>query len=820
MNKRFSKLVATLLVTAMIIGAMPFIMPAKAAPPLPPAFWIMPQTEAFDTNTAYVGYRFNVTAWVATTAAQSYDWQAAIYYDFTYLNNTGVWMSATPNNDMSQWFKTNGVVNTVYNGYNIATGNDLGLNYTLVGESLKAGSPGPQFIPPSSGSLFIAEFEIMSAPAPGNTLTSLIQFSPPGAVWSSIVDDPLGQTEPGFSFGSCAYSFAWIAPAAITPQIVNFTTNYFNMYTNWIGATFNEVVEFTGVGSGWFMTNATADFLYNSTLLAVTNVAFDPLWTGTNSYTFPIAGDLSMFVQNPSSTPSGTVVLATITFQILNQDNVPPKPYAYHDNSQRTLTNLTAYSSYNSVGLITMNAFSPVPDIWVFAYLTAPPPFLCVTGASLGPNPSYGATFVVNVTLNDVAEPSQHLIGVQYRLLFDDTYLEPILVEEGPFFPYWATQEDLAGYTPASYPPGTFFVSFINDSYGTYGANILLGHMILPNNTGYWNEPLPNGDGVIAIITFKVIYPISYGEQNICTSLHFATDSSMEAIGLDNMVSQNVVDVQLGPPCESQVCITWDWPGRMLDLYGGAVNSYMIPLDDQPIPQFVPPYGGQGLGAPMDLVEPQSWVYLNANVTYNYFPVQHKNVAFEVQEPDGTVYTKMTAFTDEYGVASVGFRMPWPCDDPESLFGIWHVTSTVQLADNLTQDTMDFKYNFLVTIFKVTTDAYQYAHPGNTVGLPYCVQITFDYGSLAMQYYPALFVISIVDNLGVTVGIATVETTIGGAVYCTWANGSATVEICLPKWAYAGIATIHIAGFNFEPSQGGVAITPEWVGPEIAIQPY
>jgi hypothetical protein len=133
---------------------------------------------------------------------------------------------------------------------------------------------------------------------------------------------------------------------------------------------------------------------------------------------------------------------------------------------------------------------------------------------------------------------------------------------------------------------------------------------------------------------------------------------------------------------------------------------------------------------------------------------------------------------------------------------------------------MDFKYDFLVHIFKVTTDAYQYAHPGNTVGLPYCVQITFEYGSLAMQLYPALFVISIVDNLGVTVGIATVETTIGGAVYCTWANGTATVEICLPKWAYAGIATIHIAGFNFEPSQGGVAITPEWVGPEIAIQPY
>ena len=51
----------------------------------------------------------------------------------------------------------------------------------------------------------------------------------------------------------------------------------------------------------------------------------------------------------------------------------------------------------------------------------------------------------------------------------------------------------------------------------------------------------------------------------------------------------------------------------------------------------------------MDVVEPQSWVYLWANVTYNYWPVQHKNVAFEIQEPDGTVCTELSAFTDTYG---------------------------------------------------------------------------------------------------------------------------------------------------------------------------
>jgi len=734
----------------MIIGAMPLIMPAKAVPPLPPAFWIIPETKAYDTNTASVGTKFNVTVWVATTVAKSYDWQAAVYYNQVQLNCTNLWMSA-PLNDMSAWFKNNGVTPQVYGGFSTSFGFDIGMAYVLVGETLKAGAPGPQWIPASTDTLFIAEFEIMAAPGPGDTLSSLLQFSPVGAVWGTFVDDDLGNIEPGFSFGTCAYSFAWVAPAAITPQIVNSTTNYFNMYTHWIGTTFDEVVEFTGVGAGWYMKNATTDFLYNGTLLVVTNVAFDPLWTGANTFDNTTAGTLKLFVETPSSTPSGTVVLATVTFKILNQADVPPKPYGYHDNSVRTLNNTAAYSSYESIGLIDMNPQPATPDIWVFAYLTAPPPYLCLTGASLGPDPSYGETFTVNVTLNDVSEPSQHLIGVMYRVLFNSTILEAVLVEEGPFFQYWATQEALGGNPPNSYPPGTFFVDFINDSEFIYGDNVLIGQMIYPDNTGIWNEPLPDGSGVIAMITFKVIYPISYGEQNICTTLSIATDSSMEAIGLDNMVDQNVVDVQLAPPCESQVCITWDWPGRMLDLYGGAVNSYMIELDDQPIPQFVPPYGGQGLGVPMDLVEPQSWVYLNANVTYNYWPVQHKNVAFEIQEPDGTVYTKLTAFTDDYGVASIGFRMPWPCDNPEILFVIWHITATVQLADEVVIDTMDYKYDYLVHIFKVTTDAYQYAHPGNTVGLPYCVQIYFEYGSLAMQLYPALFVISIVDNLGVTV---------------------------------------------------------------------
>jgi hypothetical protein len=324
------------------------------------------------------------------------------------------------------------------------------------------------------------------------------------------------------------------------------------------------------------------------------------------------------------------------------------------------------------------------------------------------------------------------------------------------------------------------------------------------------------GTGVVTIITFQLLYQ-SFGEGNYTTPLNIVDE---EAIALDNLIDQNIITYAMSDPHNGTVTVTTALLGRMIDEYGGAVNSGLIPLVGDPYLQFQYPYGGQGLNAPMDLVEPQSWVWLHANVTYNYWPVQFKLVAFEIKMPNGTVYTKLSAFTDPNGVATVGFRMPWPCDintTSSSLIGVWTEISTVQLADVVISDTLQWHYDYLVHVWKVTTlppDKFQYNHGE-------CVQITFDYGSHAQQYYPALFVVSIVDELGVTVGIAMVDTTFGGAVFCQYKNSTRqTVGICIPKWAYAGIATIHTNTFNWEPSQGGVAIAPEFVGPTIAIQPY
>jgi hypothetical protein len=332
--------------------------------------------------------------------------------------------------------------------------------------------------------------------------------------------------------------------------------------------------------------------------------------------------------------------------------------------------------------------------------------------------------------------------------------------------------------------------------------------MILPDDMGVWHNPMPKGTGVLATITFRVIYQ-SFGDPDQSGPLEIVEQL---AIGLDNLVDQNIVDVPLLPPVNCTYTITTNLPGRVLDLYGYASNSGYGPIDWQEILQFPPPYGGQGPNAPMDLVEEQSYVTLHANVTYNYWPVQHKLVGFQVNYPDGSLYGNFFAFSDVNGVATVGFRMPWPCDNPESLFGVWHVVAGVQVADVYMNDTMDFHYDYLVHIFKVTTDKYEYNHGEN-------VEVCVTFGSHAQQDYPILLKVDITDELGVVIGHFEIATTVGGTVFCQYKNTTLCGSIWIPKWAYTGIATVHVNIFDQEPIFGGAPWTPE-VTTTIAIQPY
>jgi hypothetical protein len=210
--------------------------------------------------------------------------------------------------------------------------------------------------------------------------------------------------------------------------------------------------------------------------------------------------------------------------------------------------------------------------------------------------------------------------------------------------------------------------------------------------------------------------------------------------------------------------------GRQIDLY---------------VCDYPDPYGGQGPNRPADLFWPQKEVCLCANVTYNLWPEQNKDVAFQIIDPYGETYALLCARTNEVGVAMICFRLPWMCDDPEYYFGEWCVIATVDIACIHVNDTMCFKYDYMGRLWKKTEDKSSYLHGE-------CIEVTIDYGSAAMMTYDVLITVVGLDETGVPFDFGYVWVTIGGAEYCTYNNGTTTVIICIPKWARAGRAEIHV----------------------------
>ncbi|MDH7563920.1 MAG: cohesin domain-containing protein [Candidatus Bathyarchaeota archaeon] len=92
--------------------------------------------------------------------------------------------------------------------------------------------------------------------------------------------------------------------------------------------------------------------------------------------------------------------------------------------------------------------------------------------------------FNITVMIYNVSA-SDGLIGVQFELRYNSTYLEPIAIYQGTFLnnSAWAQH-------------GTIATFYHEEDRTVYGE------MILPNGTGEWNPPFPEGNGTMAIVTF------------------------------------------------------------------------------------------------------------------------------------------------------------------------------------------------------------------------------------------------------------------------------------------------------------------------------
>jgi len=333
---------------------------------------------------------------------------------------------------------------------------------------------------------------------------------------------------------------------------------------------------------------------------------------------------------------------------------------------------------------------------------------------TFGPEPVVGTEFDVNIKMNQL-DKNWKLIGVQFRLDYDALLVEPVSVTEGPYMtdPYYA-------------PYGTFFVSYFET---IPQPHVLVGDLILPDGMGNWNPPFlggvdpdyVNGSGIIATIRFRIIqqiYPMTMvGDFHLWDEL--AVDPDANEIPNDPSIDGTVT------------ILTTPLPGRVIDVFT----------------QYPAPFGGQGPDMPSDMYWPQKEVWLYANVTYNWWPMQQKLVGFEVEDPNGAVWAKLSNVTDVNGQAWVKFRLPWPCDNPESLFGVWHITATVDVACIVINDTLDFHYDYQARLWKVTIDP---PPCENDMNFAHCdiVTLHIDYGTHSQQLIPALISVVLYDEVG------------------------------------------------------------------------
>jgi hypothetical protein len=119
------------------------------------------------------------------------------------------------------------------------------------------------------------------------------------------------------------------------------------------------------------------------------------------------------------------------------------------------------------------------------------------------------------------------------------------------------------------------------------------------------------------------------------------------------------------------------------------------------------PFNGMGANKSSDAFEPQELVVLHALVTYNGYPMQAENVAFQVLGPPNP-FQNITLIgsnqTDEVGMTTFSFRIPWPSENAEEIvFGEWTAIATVSIGGEVAMDTLTFQVGWIIRVIEITT---------------------------------------------------------------------------------------------------------------------
>jgi hypothetical protein len=278
-----------------------------------------------------------------------------------------------------------------------------------------------------------------------------------------------------------------------------------------------------------------------------------------------------------------------------------------------------------------------------------------------------------------------------------------------------------------------------------------------------------NTVGVLATLTFTVV---GYGQANILLSGGILTDGSYAT----STPSLNIATITVN---------------------NSTLSSGSSPSSAGSIDVFTDKDGIAGLSG--GVYGPQSLVNTYGLVTYNNSSVANIEVSFNVQYPNGTLFTLETAATNSTGYANSDFRLPWlDNSDPESLFGNWSITAYAEVAQTLVNDTTTFVYNYIVDT--------------NGIQLPVSIErqttasINVTIQNMVDSPVWSTVEVTIYDETNVPIGSYLAYNN-----NATTGNTTVLVPITIPSWAVVGQATVYVDVLTNLPNASATPYCPEKV---------
>ena len=200
--------------------------------------------------------------------------------------------------------------------------------------------------------------------------------------------------------------------------------------------------------------------------------------------------------------------------------------------------------------------------------------------------------------------------------------------------------------------------------------------------------------------------------------------------------------------------------------------------------------GGLGANVSSGGYGPLELVSMYANVTFGDTALANQDVAFYVENSNGSTVTTRVATTNETGIAMAQYRLPLP-DQNLSETGTWSIVGVVNVAQTTLSDKTTFTFSYLSEISNVQVP------PTISPGQDVPIQISINNMDNSTAW----------SELDLTI-FDQAQTPI--AYYTTTndqptQNQTVSLTINVPTWAFTGQATVCVCLLSAD----GTALAPE-----------